>query len=190
MPVSFSRLLVLGVLATAAIQASPTTAAPLIDGATVTLTPVFASGAVQPTLSATESNAVEFVSIANYGTSVDISNNFLDIFYQVTGQFASIGNNFNGFQIKAQGYTFLSASQTSGVPLTGVSISSDGSALLLNLAGESISSGQSSRIAFSTLAQAIPAVPEPATWAMMILGMGAVGYAMRRRQSVRVSYAA
>lgn len=26
------------------------------------------------------------------------------------------------------------------------------------------------------------AVPEPATWAMMILGMGAVGYAMRRRQ--------
>jgi hypothetical protein len=25
------------------------------------------------------------------------------------------------------------------------------------------------------------AVPEPATWAMMILGMGAVGYAMRRR---------
>jgi hypothetical protein len=29
------------------------------------------------------------------------------------------------------------------------------------------------------------AVPEPATWAMMILGMGAVGYAMRR--SIKVS---
>lgn len=28
------------------------------------------------------------------------------------------------------------------------------------------------------------AVPEPATWAMMILGFGAVGGAMRRRQSV------
>jgi hypothetical protein len=28
------------------------------------------------------------------------------------------------------------------------------------------------------------AVPEPATWAMMILGMGAVGYAMRRRIKV------
>lgn len=28
------------------------------------------------------------------------------------------------------------------------------------------------------------AVPEPATWAMMILGMGAVGYAMRRRVKV------
>jgi hypothetical protein len=35
------------------------------------------------------------------------------------------------------------------------------------------------------------AVPEPASWAMMILGVGAVGYAMRRRKAaVRVSYAA
>lgn len=29
------------------------------------------------------------------------------------------------------------------------------------------------------------AVPEPATWSMMILGMGAIGFAMRRRHSVR-----
>jgi hypothetical protein len=35
-----------------------------------------------------------------------------------------------------------------------------------------------------------PAVPEPATWAMMILGMGAVGCAMRRQKvTTRVSYA-
>ncbi len=33
------------------------------------------------------------------------------------------------------------------------------------------------------------AVPEPATWAMMILGFGAIGSAMRRRNRVRVSYA-
>lgn len=35
------------------------------------------------------------------------------------------------------------------------------------------------------------AVPEPASWAMMIVGMGAIGFAMRRRQKVttRVSYA-
>jgi hypothetical protein len=37
----------------------------------------------------------------------------------------------------------------------------------------------------------IAAVPEPATWAMMILGFGLVGGAMRsrQRQSVRVAYA-
>lgn len=35
------------------------------------------------------------------------------------------------------------------------------------------------------------AVPEPATWAMMILGMGMVGFGMRRRQkNVTVTYAA
>lgn len=34
------------------------------------------------------------------------------------------------------------------------------------------------------------AVPEPATWAMLIVGMGATGFAMRRRRvTTRVSYA-
>jgi Domain of unknown function (DUF4114)/PEP-CTERM motif len=32
-------------------------------------------------------------------------------------------------------------------------------------------------------------VPEPASWAMMILGLGAVGAAMRRQAKVRVTYA-
>lgn len=33
------------------------------------------------------------------------------------------------------------------------------------------------------------AVPEPATWAMMVLGFGAVGFAMRRRPETRVRFA-
>lgn len=37
--------------------------------------------------------------------------------------------------------------------------------------------------------QAPGAVPEPATWAMMIIGFGAIGGALRRRQAVRVRYA-
>lgn len=33
----------------------------------------------------------------------------------------------------------------------------------------------------------ISAVPEPATWGMMIFGVGMMGYAMRRRQKVRTT---
>ena len=35
-----------------------------------------------------------------------------------------------------------------------------------------------------TLGSATPPVPEPATWAMMLLGFGATGYAMRRRRKI------
>ena len=40
--------------------------------------------------------------------------------------------------------------------------------------------------------EALSAVPEPASWMMVILGMGAVGYMLRRRQKVttRIFYAA
>lgn len=33
-----------------------------------------------------------------------------------------------------------------------------------------------------------PAVPEPATWALMLAGFGSVGYAMRRRRNMAVSF--
>ena len=38
-----------------------------------------------------------------------------------------------------------------------------------------------------TTAAVAGAVPEPATWALMILGMGAVGFAMRRRKNVTMT---
>ncbi|MEG3122657.1 PEPxxWA-CTERM sorting domain-containing protein [Sphingomonas sp. GB1N7] len=40
-----------------------------------------------------------------------------------------------------------------------------------------------------TAVTAASAVPETATWAMMIAGFGMIGFAMRRRSNVRVSYA-
>lgn len=43
--------------------------------------------------------------------------------------------------------------------------------------------GRSTRV-FGSLDVALAAVPEPSSWALMILGFGAVGGAMRRRQSV------
>ena len=42
---------------------------------------------------------------------------------------------------------------------------------------------------FTLLSDSTPAVPEPATWAMMIGGFGLIGAAMRRRQKVSVTYA-
>lgn len=36
---------------------------------------------------------------------------------------------------------------------------------------------------------AVSNVPEPSTWAMMLAGFGAVGFSMRRRRNVRVSFA-
>ena len=39
-------------------------------------------------------------------------------------------------------------------------------------------------VEFDNVTSATGAVPEPATWALMILGMGAVGFAMRRRNKV------
>lgn len=35
----------------------------------------------------------------------------------------------------------------------------------------------------------VSAVPEPATWAMMVLGFGIVGFGLRKRKAVNVSYA-
>jgi hypothetical protein len=43
-------------------------------------------------------------------------------------------------------------------------------------------------VAGINIAVAQPAVPEPATWAMMIIGFGAIGVAMRRARPTSVSY--
>lgn len=42
-----------------------------------------------------------------------------------------------------------------------------------------------------TATTAVPAIPEPTTWAMMLIGFGAAGYAIRRgrKPKVQVSYA-
>ncbi|MEP6785204.1 MAG: PEPxxWA-CTERM sorting domain-containing protein [Sphingomonadales bacterium] len=54
-----------------------------------------------------------------------------------------------------------------------------------------LADGLSFTSASGVLLQGVPAtgaVPEPASWAMMIVGFGAIGASMRRRQSVRTSF--
>lgn len=50
--------------------------------------------------------------------------------------------------------------------------------------------GAGNRLLTGTAARAVAAVPEPATWAMMMVGFGMVGAASRyRRRGARVTYA-
>jgi hypothetical protein len=53
--------------------------------------------------------------------------------------------------------------------------------LVLDLGGVTFTSGQ-------TFDFNVSAIPEPGTWMLMILGLGAVGFAMRRRQAATVRY--
>jgi hypothetical protein len=46
-----------------------------------------------------------------------------------------------------------------------------------------LSSGGSSVTAFAQIGTGVPGVPEPATWAMMLLGFGAIGFHMRRSRT-------
>ncbi|MFW2850508.1 PEPxxWA-CTERM sorting domain-containing protein [Sphingomonas sp. TX0543] len=78
--------------------------------------------------------------------------------------------------------SFPSGSQISGETNGVVSYNANGGPLIT---GATFTSSSNS-FEFDNLARA---VPEPATWALMILGFGAIGGAMRRRR-VSVAYAA
>lgn len=83
-------------------------------------------------------------------------------------------NVFNGlyFNVLA-GENFDTVTNLSGI--TTDRIHNLGSALSINFSGKSYVAGDQVVIGF------LPAVPEPASWAMMIAGLGAVGAALRRR---------
>lgn len=80
-----------------------------------------------------------------------------------------------------------------------LSVVSSGAVELQQLINQPVAAG-SQTLSIKGFAQALgsyagtvtfASAPEPATWSLMILGMGAVGFAMRRRRvSVKVAYAA
>lgn len=97
------------------------------------------------------------------------------------------GASFNGVKITdltASNITnvFLDASTSvSGFDASRLSFTSN--SVSFNLQGLTIGAQNSVRANLSFGSEA----PEPGTWAMMLLGMGAVGFAMRRRRSQGVS---
>jgi hypothetical protein len=74
----------------------------------------------------------------------------------------------------------------------GVNVGSNNTIVSFNLNASglgALNAGRGTFVGFGgSVSTAVPAVPEPATWAMMLAGFGIVGGAMRRRHRTSVSF--
>lgn len=110
-------------------------------------------------------------SFAPAAGSIDVGASSLTFFTNQSATYGTAG--FNGYRIdfaKAIQSVSLAASST----FSPNSISFSGNSVFFNLSGQSVQDGQ-----FATIN--ISAVPEPATWGMMIVGFAMVGASLRRR---------
>ena len=105
------------------------------------------------------------------------------------GSFAENNTNLTGVSLVQNGVT-TNVPQVTPDPfesrgLAGYAVNA-GQATALNIAGNTgtQTGGFSGSLAF--VPNAVPGVPEPGTWAMMLLGFGALGMAMRRKQATTV----
>lgn len=102
---------------------------------------------------------------------------------------------YNTLTITGSGATIIIPGTNFTNPANGnqVSPGTNGRFTVFGTAGETFTSVtfSSSQNSFEVDNLAVRPVPEPATWAMMLVGFGLVGYGLRsrRRQSVRVTYA-
>lgn len=113
----------------------------------------------------------------------------------VASIFADLGSGttYGSFSAPSQGQVSVSLNKEALTALTG----SIGSQFAVGLVADSgfafggSQIGTVTRLSLETMDVAA-AVPEPATWAMMLVGFGGIGFAMRRRSKVRarVAYAA
>ena len=105
----------------------------------------------------------------------------------VSGITTSFVNGVFNFEIPNTFFTSGSVGTLNFAPSTG--------SVRLNLSqsfGYSVAGGQAffgdNRLGVVSLAAA-SAVPEPTTWAFMLVGFGAVGYSMRRKSTAKVTFA-
>ncbi len=114
-----------------------------------------------------------FRNISVYLGSIDVGNTV-----EVLGQGGAVLRRFSGTELSSP--AAANGNQTAQQTNRLVTFSAAGNEQLTGLRfGSSTNSLEFDNVRFSA------AVPEPATWAMMILGFGVVGYAMRRRPAVR-----
>ena len=118
--------------------------------------------------------ASAFRNISVYLGSIDAGNKV-----EVLGLGGTVLKSFTGSDLIAP--TSASGNQTAGATNRLVTFSAGGNEQLTGLRfTSSVNSLELDNVRFSA------AVPEPATWAMMMLGFGVVGYSLRRRPTLRL----
>jgi len=118
----------------------------------------------------------KFGSIFLVPISMDIDSAQIIITWSGSGGFAS--GSFNGPQFAFSGPSVLPITDVTVDSLSTLdptSVSFTASSIDVNVAGEAFSSG-SEKIVLDISTSSTPAVPEPATWAMMLLGFAGLGF--------------
>lgn len=156
----------------ASLIGSTATASLLYPGSTVYAGPV----------SRTVGAGVEFGpgTFAPAAGSIDIGANTLTFFTNQTATYSTAS--FNGYSIDFSGRKLTSVT-LGGSSSFAPAFTFNGGNLSFNVSGLSVNAGDS--VVFNIAA----AVPEPASWAMMIAGFGLAGAALRRRRQATVVFA-
>jgi hypothetical protein len=171
----------------AVVYASPASAQ--LAGSTVDVTARYSNASTiysDPGSRIVSDGAVEYVSgsYANYNSSwqVDVFSDHITITDFLSAGLPFSDADFNGFVLDVlSGPAILTASVDASSTILPASVDVLGGDLFINFAGVGAQTGGTARINFTTAG--MPAVPEPATWAMMLFGFGAVGVSMRRRRT-------
>ncbi len=182
--------------ATLALAVSTPAAAQSLVGATVEVTARFPTDTTiftNPGPVVVSDTLIEYPS-GSYPTynpswQVDVFGNYITITDLLSEGLPFQTASFNGFVLAIiSGPDILSASVDGSSTIIPVSTLISGGDLFMNFSGVATQPGGFARINFATVSGA---VPEPSTWAMMLIGFGAVGFTMRRaRKSDLVRQAA
>lgn len=161
-----------------ALCAATTVAVPAYAAPVITFAPVMADGSTSATFSDTGIGSGAFNDVLSFVLPTGlVSSTISSIFTTNT----SNNIDFTNVSLNMLPFTTVSSGQVEFRTLTGAPIFNGNQTLTIS--GMSGGNGSYSGTLSFTPAVAA-AVPEPAAWLMMILGMGAVGYAMRRQKAV------